>query len=65
MNINKYAAKNSVNTIEIVSVLREKLQESLSVTKKLYVNLFYSSSAKVHYFFIYKTKKTNSNIFLA
>jgi len=24
MNINKYAAKNSVNTIEIASVLREK-----------------------------------------
>ncbi|KQX15462.1 hypothetical protein ASC72_00880 [Flavobacterium sp. Root420] len=56
MNINKYAAKNSVNTIEIASVLREKLQESLSVTKKLYVNLFYSSMQKYTIFLFTKQK---------
>jgi hypothetical protein len=42
--------KQAVGTIEIVSVLREKSEASLSVKKKLYVNLFYSLLQIYNYF---------------
>ena len=42
--------KTQMETIEIVSVLREKSNVYLSVIKKLYVNWFYSSPAKIQLF---------------
>lgn len=56
--------KTQMETIVIVSVLREKSNVYLSVIKKLYVNWFYSSAAKIQLFLKQRLNSVFSNIFL-